>query len=239
MKSIFILFASLLGYASFAAAANSIRFINHCPYDIWYWAVGPAGTRIDGLDESRIKIPGNHGSSVHGMVDTEFLGGGGMSLKIRDYPKYRLAPAGIVQVEYYFEATKNKLWYDLSVINCDRFIGPKYPSFCPLIGGGIKMYVTGAETARCPPAWCSQGKCENTYDRVGNWLGEPTFHCDAGVDLVLETCTEGVGPRTFQDIPLYPPLPESEPVPQGPLQVSPDGTCGGMTGYTCVSNVKA
>lgn len=186
-----------------------------------------------GSDESRIMIPGNEGSVVHGMVNTEFLGGG-LSLKIRDYPEYRHAPAGIVQVEYFYEATRNKLWYDLSVINCDHALGPNYPSFCPLIGGGISLYVTGADPVNCPPAWCSNGQCENAYERPGNWVGEPSFHCNAGFDVVLQTCTERAGPRTFQDVlPVSPP--SQEQAPQGPLQVSPDGTCGGMTGYTCVS----
>ena len=238
MKSFFLLISSPLAYLSFAAAANNIKFINHCPYDIWYWPVGPAGSRLDGSDESRIKVPGNHGSVIHGMVNTELLGGG-MALKLRDYPKYQHAPAGILQVEYHFEGTTNKLWYDLSAINCDHASGPSHPSFCPLIDGGIKLYVNGVSRGRCPPAWCSNGKCTNTYDREGNWKDEPSFHCYAGVDIFVETCTERVGPRTFQDgAPVYPP-PSYEPVPQGPLQVSPGGTCGGITGYTCVSNVEA
>ncbi|KAF1841940.1 carbohydrate-binding module family 18 protein [Cucurbitaria berberidis CBS 394.84] len=236
MNPILLLIVGLLKYATVAAAANTIRFINHCPYDIWYWTVGPAGSRLDGLDKSRIKIPGNHGSVTHGMVNTELLQGG-ITLKIRDYPKYRVAPAGIVQVEYHFEPTRNAIWYDLSVIDCDPHLGPNHPSFCPLIGGGVEIYIPGAKKGSCPPAWCSNGRCENTYDRTGSWLGEPTFKCKIGVDILVETCTERVGYRTFQDKPTpYHHVSAPESVPHDSPKVSPDGICGGMTGYTCTGS---
>ncbi|KAH7380081.1 hypothetical protein BKA66DRAFT_369398, partial [Pyrenochaeta sp. MPI-SDFR-AT-0127] len=223
----------LLAYASFAVATNSIRFINHCPYDIWYWTVGPPGSSIEGPDSNRTKIPGNHGSAIHGMVDTELLHGG-ISLKLRDLPTYQVAPAGIVQVEYNLEPSRNSVWYDLSVIDCDRSVGPNHPLFCPLVGGGIKMYIPSAKKGYCPPAWCKDNKCGNTYERHGSWLGEPSFKCNAGVDIFVEMCTERIGPYTFQDDPtVFPPDVVPEVVPQAPLKVSPGGTCGGATGYTC------
>lgn len=236
MKPHLPFFAGLLACVSFAAAFNTIKFINHCPYDIYYWAVGPAGSNIGHTDEHRIIVPGNHGTAIHGMVNTEFLNGG-MALKIRDYPKYQAAPAGILQIEYNLEPSRNAVWYDLSALDCDHGLGPNHPRFCPLISGGIKMHIPGAEKGHCPPAWCSNGKCENVYDRPGSWHGEPTFKCEAGVDIHVETCTEHIGFRTFQgDSDVYPPTPE--PKLQGPLEVSPGGTCGGTTGYTCVSNVQ-
>lgn len=115
-----------------------------------------------------------------------------MALKIRDLPHYEVAPAGIVQVEYNLEPSRDALWYDLSVIDCDHSLGPGDPSFCPLVGGGIKMHIPGAEEGACPPAWCREGKCENTYERHGSWLGEPSFRCHAGVDIHVETCKLGL-----------------------------------------------
>ncbi|OAL49538.1 hypothetical protein IQ07DRAFT_485311, partial [Pyrenochaeta sp. DS3sAY3a] len=222
-------------------AYNSIKFVNHCPYDIWFWTVGPSGSKIDGSDAARIAVPGNHGTTVHGMVNTELLGGG-LALKMRDVPRYQAAPAGIVQAEYHLQPSKNSIWYDLSVIDCDAAVGPENPAFCPLVGGGIKMHIPEAKQGRCPPAWCSNGSCKNTYEEHGSWFGEPSFMCEVGADIYIETCTESAGPRTFQDqdsapdgqppAPYEPPL----PVPEGPLVVSSSGLCGGATGQTCTGS---
>ncbi|KAJ4377869.1 hypothetical protein N0V83_000699 [Neocucurbitaria cava] len=62
-----------------------------------------------------------------------------MSLKIRDYPK--AAPAGILQLEYHLQASKNAVWYDMSLVDCDASLGPENPRFCPLVKGGVWMYV--------------------------------------------------------------------------------------------------
>jgi hypothetical protein len=56
------------------------------------------------------------------------------------------------------------------------------------IDGGIELYVPVAVYGQCPPAWCTDGQCVNTYDKHGSWQGEPTFKCWAGADLFFETC---------------------------------------------------
>jgi hypothetical protein len=210
------------------SAANSIQFTNHCPYDIFLWAVGPATSNFVGQDSERTIIPSDHGSLTHYMVNTEHLGSG-MTLKLRDYPEYRTAPAGILQVEYHFEPSTNSIWYDMSAVDCDHSHGPEQPSFCPLLAGGIKLHVPGADTVRCPPAWCDNNGCNNVYTEHGTWPGEPTFRCHIGVDVVIETCVEGVGPQTFGgDHPL---LPSTGPEPTDyPSEVSLNGKCGANSG---------
>jgi hypothetical protein len=32
--------------AASATAANTVKFINRCPYDVFYWTVGPAGSNM-------------------------------------------------------------------------------------------------------------------------------------------------------------------------------------------------
>ncbi|KAF2133517.1 carbohydrate-binding module family 18 protein [Dothidotthia symphoricarpi CBS 119687] len=227
---------TLLALALTASAANSIKFINHCPHNIYFWTVGPGTVDPRGHDWEHILVPGSGGSVVHGMVNTELLGGG-FSLKMRDVPRYEVAPAGIIQVEYHLEPTRNRIWYDLSAINCNHAAGNMDPAFCPLIAGGLRVHVPGRKEGQCPPAWCSGGGCFNTYLTHGSWLGEPTFACDAGVDIMVETCTEGVGPRTFDgqiELPV-----ESAPVQPGMLSL--DGSCGvkdggGGNGYVCAGS---
>ncbi|KAJ4310842.1 hypothetical protein N0V94_008246 [Neodidymelliopsis sp. IMI 364377] len=119
------------------SAANTVKLINHCPYDLYAWTVGPAKTGYDGEDYQALTVPAN--SEVHhGMINSEALGGG-ISLKLRDLPKYEVAPAGILQVEYHLEPSTNSVWYDLSAIGCNLAHGPESPWFCPLIGGGIEV----------------------------------------------------------------------------------------------------
>ena len=198
MRSIVSFLASFLAFASLAAAANSIKFINHCPYDIWFWPVGPNATNLDGGDDSRIRVPGNNGTATHAMVDTKSLNAG-IALKVRDLPHYQVTPAGIVQIEYNFQEASDVIWYDLSIIDCDVNAGPAQPAFCPLIGGGVKMHFPGAAAEQCPSASCSMGKCSNVYEKHGSWHNEPTFVCKTGVDVHVETCFDNVGPRTFQN----------------------------------------
>lgn len=200
MKITISFILAIFSFALSATAANTIKFINHCPYDIWYWTVGPApaacnaahptclqmATALQGLDSERINIPGL-GSAIHGLINTELLDAG-LSLKIRDVPRYQVAPAGIVQVEYHFEPSRSSVWYDLSVIDCDHTVGPEHSSFCPLVGGGVKLHIPNAEKGWCPPAWCENGECVNTYERHGSWFGEPTLECKPGVDILIETC---------------------------------------------------
>jgi hypothetical protein len=207
MKYIFAIIWSLLGFSSLAAAANSVKFINHCPYDIYFWTAGPAKD-LSAKDEERNMVPGNGGSVIHDMRDTEKLGGG-LSLKMRDTPYYSVAPAGIIQVEYHLEPTKSAMWYDLSAVDCNLNVGPEHPMYCrksipcmPLkrintntaftfiafVAGGMKLTVPVTYGNNCPPAYCRGGECINTYVRQGGYLGEPSFKCWAGADLWIETC---------------------------------------------------
>lgn len=207
MKYISILLLGFLVPFSFARPKNTIKFINNCPYDIWFWTVGPKDSNIDCSDESRTRVPGNHGRAVHGMFATAQLSAG-IALKIRDVPNYQKKPAGIVQVEYTVEADKS-VWYDLSVIDCNPDIGPEDPSYCPLVTGGVNLYIPGADDKHCPPASCSNGSCQNAYQRPGPFFREPSLDCRQGVEIIIETCTECIGPRTFQtdSLPIFPSLP--------------------------------
>lgn len=149
-------------------------------------------------------VPPKGGSIIRGMHVNQ--GKGGVAIKIRDQPKYETAPAGIIQVEYNLTPSNQSLWYDLSAVDCHLAAGPEDPMYCrkfscirdlkgkcadkltALIDGGMKLYVPIKPYGQCPPAWCSGGKCVNTYDRPGSWEGEPSFKCWAGADLILETC---------------------------------------------------
>ncbi|UPX14516.1 uncharacterized protein EKO05_0004995 [Ascochyta rabiei] len=199
------------------SAANNIKMINRCPYDIYSWSVGPVGSGFNGHDHEALTIPANS-VTVHGMINTEAIGSG-IALKFRDLSKYEVAPAGIIQVEYNLEPSKNNLWYDLSAIDCDRAAGPESPSFCPLVGGGMKLYVAEADEAKCPPAWCGADGCHNTYTRRGSWKGEPTFRCNVGVDIIIEMCTERAGARTFN----------GNTEPEHAVDSNPDVKAGGTT----------
>lgn len=163
-----------------------------------------------------------HGNSTHGMVNTEGWGAG-LALKVRDLPYYQVAPAGIIQVEYYLQPSNEQIWYDLSRIDCSPNADPMDPYFCPLIAGGIKLSIRDQDpTPDCPHAACmADGSCHNVYTKHGTWWGEPSFHCHLNIDIEVETCTEGVGPQTFDH---RAPKPEddkpSEPKPVEPTRTS-------------------
>jgi hypothetical protein len=152
------------------------------------------------------------------MINTEVLGGG-MALKMRDKPYYQVAPAGIIQVEYNLEPSHNAFWYDLSAVDCVKNVGPENPGYCPLISSGLKLSLPGSD---CPEAGCADNICSNTYMDHGSWENEPSFRCNAGADLFVETCTESTGSS-----------PPSNNAPTDSLVVSPNGLCGCSTGYTC------
>ncbi|RMZ71771.1 chitin binding [Pyrenophora seminiperda CCB06] len=162
-----------------------------------------------------------------------------MALKIRDYPSYNVKPAGIIQVEYNVEASKGKLWYDLSAIDCDPEAGPMNPNYCPFLAGGLKLSIPASPA--CTQATCSGGTCEKTYLTHESFLNEPTMNCGAGADLLLETCTDGPGEQTFGSKGSHPSVdPVSGPTPEptgynsgAELIVSPNGECGNGTNYTC------
>ncbi|CAG5150567.1 uncharacterized protein ALTATR162_LOCUS2702 [Alternaria atra] len=253
MKSIHLLLFSLLGFFSLiplvfvplVSGHNMVKFINHCPYNIFFWQVGPASTdptkQIDGSDKYRNMVPGNGGSVIHNMRDTEALGGG-LSLKIRDLPYYAVAPAGIIQVEYHLEQSTGAMWYDLSAVDCNLMVGPEDAMYCPLIQGGIRLYVPEIPDDNCPPANCNETGCFNAYTKEGGYPGEPSWKCRAGADLFLETCTEKAGERTFYGVDPKAPVPVHqgipEPVARPPvslteLNISPNGKCGPDVGFTC------
>ncbi|OAL00372.1 hypothetical protein IQ06DRAFT_369732 [Phaeosphaeriaceae sp. SRC1lsM3a] len=217
--AIFIIVIGEMSVAT-AHAAKTVKFNNHCPYDMLFWPVGPLHSNIKGNDNDRIMVPNFGGSVIHNMHNTEALGGG-MSLKLRDLPHYRVAPSGIRQVEYHLEPSRNSFWYDLSAIDCVKGVDPADPSFCPFVDGGTKLYGRGSS---CPKASCSKVECENTYMHEGSWLDEPTFGCRAGADLFIGMCTENAGQRSQCD--------DGVAAPPS-LVVSPDGACGGSTGFTC------
>ncbi|KAF2241598.1 hypothetical protein BU26DRAFT_174109 [Trematosphaeria pertusa] len=228
----FVTAACLLAclFAGIARAANTVKIVNHCPYDLFFWVVGP-GWHV--LDEQHIIVPGNHGSVIHGMIDTTGTGGG-ISLKMRDVPRYAVAPAGILQAEYKFEPATHSIWYDFSAIDCNKAAPPDSPDYCPFSQGGVKMWVPGADPAFCPVAQCLPGLgCERTYLDHGSWHNEPSFRCDIGHDILFETCTHLAAPKTHvvdDDelqpwIPLYPPLPPSpSPSPPPPPPPPPPPT---------------
>ncbi|KAJ4333630.1 hypothetical protein N0V87_007480 [Didymella glomerata] len=219
-------------FSTVVSAEKNIKIINHCPYDVYSWAVGPAGSGWEGKDYQAVTILANT-VTYQGMANCERTKGG-ISVKLRDLPHYEVAPAGIIQVEYNLVPSQNHLWYDLSAIDCNHNVGPEHPSFCPLIGGGMKVYVENADQGKCPPAWCdADGQCHNTYKEHGSWQGEPSFRCDAGKDIVVEFCTARAGPRTFNG---YNKLGHHEPQPdKKPGNPTTNGVCGAKTpdGATC------
>jgi hypothetical protein len=178
--------------------------------------------------------------AILNMVNSEAIGGG-LSIKMRDLPHYRVAPAGIVQVEYNLQLSQNSLWYDLSAIDCDMSAGPENPARCPLVDGGIEIYVPGRRGRKCKKASCMSNMCKDTYTEHGSWHNEPTHHCEAGADLVVETCTHNPGQQTHDDkMPHVESHPVPEPHPLVPVsaskQISRDGTCGSKTNYTCTGS---
>ena len=215
---------------SLVSAYNNLKFVNHCPYDVYSWTVGPAGSGLEGRDHEAVTIPANS-VTVHGMYNGETMHGG-IAIKLRDIPKYQVAPAGIIQVEYNLEPSQNNLWYDLSAIDCNHNVGNEDPSYCPLIAGGMKVSVQKVKYGRCPTAWCGADGCHNVYKEHGFWQGEPTFRCDADTDIFVELCTERAGPRTFNGHlePGHPADPDMEPG-----NTTANGVCGAKTsgGATC------
>ncbi|KAI4945530.1 hypothetical protein J4E91_007872 [Alternaria rosae] len=236
----------LLSLTPLGTSATYVKFINHCPYNMYFWAVGPPASNIDGSNSFRSMVPSHGGSVIHPMVDTERLGGG-ISLKMRDMPYYAVAPAGIIQVEYHLEESKGKMWYDLSAVDCDLRVGPENPRYCPLIRGGVKLYIPNVPNKKtCPNAYCNKDKCWNTYVSPGGFQDEPSFMCWAGADIFVETCTDSPGVQTFfgkeptAADSVHQAIPEQvvqTPIisPNG-LIISPNGQCGGTTGFTCNSS---
>jgi hypothetical protein len=56
------------------------------------------------------------------------------------------------------------------------------------VAGGMELTVPETLGNYCPPAYCRDGECINTYIHQGGYEGEPSFKCWAGADLFIETC---------------------------------------------------
>ncbi|KAF2650258.1 hypothetical protein K491DRAFT_683136 [Lophiostoma macrostomum CBS 122681] len=191
----------LAAFASFShsvSATNLVKFINHCQYDLFYWPVGsPAAHGPPPEDADYIRVPAQS-QGTHQMLDTST--GGGISLKIRDLPYYSAAH-GILQAEYNV-VPDGRVYYDLSLVNCNKLDDPTDHTFCPFASGGVWMYSDVAESQEhgldCLPAHCTlfTDRCMATYWSHGAWSGEPTLQCPAGRDYYVETCTDNPGKRS-------------------------------------------
>ncbi|KAF1978572.1 hypothetical protein BU23DRAFT_227889 [Bimuria novae-zelandiae CBS 107.79] len=204
-----------------ASAANNIIWKNHCIYDLYFWTV-PTRTREE--DSAYRIIPA-------GSQFTETMLPGSIVVKIRDVPHYTVQPAGILQLEYYMDHRGNKLWYDSSIINCDRHAGAESPSYCPFAHGGLRMSIPAKlpPLVACLDSSCNlDGFCDGwlMYLRTGGFKDEPSLNCGLGVDVVFETCTDRSPQRTWENgIPYVPPLPRApEPREYAPPPVEPGVT---------------
>ncbi|KAF1959556.1 hypothetical protein CC80DRAFT_501762 [Byssothecium circinans] len=172
-------------------AINTLRFHNHCPHALYFWAVPPDAEEADW---KHTIVPPN-GGMAHHTIPASAANVSGTSVKIRDLPHYVHAPAGILQAEYNLDLAAGKTWYDLSLVDCNSRVGPDYPMYCPFLQGGIKMYVEGNQgkgsvAEGCMVAECVTGEdCTNTYLVAGSWKDEPSGSCEAGRDVVLEVCS--------------------------------------------------
>ncbi|OAG08111.1 uncharacterized protein CC84DRAFT_1214645 [Paraphaeosphaeria sporulosa] len=150
-------------------AANTVIWKNHCDYDLYFWVVPPGGPeRNDAF--TRVPARGEH---IHQMI---WHKDGGIVLKYRDVPYYTRAPAGILQAEYYMDRRENKLWYDSSIIDCDRGLGPQNPYYCPFAHGGVNITCTMA-TAASSGATTSASTCSMDISQYSR---------DYGTDFVYQ-----------------------------------------------------
>ncbi|KAF2198509.1 hypothetical protein GQ43DRAFT_154936 [Delitschia confertaspora ATCC 74209] len=163
-------------------AANNVILKNHCPYDFYYWVVGLNYTGFSN-DEEHLTVPAGSTYS-HAMVVPV---SGGISLKISSRPTYQQAPQPVLQIEYHLGTNDGLVYYDLSAVDCNFFSGPEDKQRCAFAhDGGMALYPS--PNLGCPKVSCSLDSCEDTYHEHGTWLGEPSFHCDAGVDIIFEAC---------------------------------------------------
>ncbi|KAF2006954.1 carbohydrate-binding module family 50 protein [Amniculicola lignicola CBS 123094] len=206
-------------FASFVSAANNVIFKNQCSYPIYFWTVRP---ETAAPDNTYISVPA-YGEVYHPMERPK---GGGISLKIRDVPYYAVAPSGVIQAEYAI-TDHGLFYYDLSAIDCNKNAGPEAPDYCPLVAGGVTMQTTSTDKVLCPVATCAGTgwTCGNsTYLNHGTWMGEPSYGCAVGNDIIVETCTQGDGVRTIprpSDIPPPPPPPAPAVSSIAPLNPPP------------------
>jgi hypothetical protein len=206
-----------------AFAVNSLHVINNCPYNLYFWVLGPDEPDLD----EKLNIVNPHNTIIHQMFAMSPERKAGSVLKIRDLPHYQIASAGIIQVEYNLDPAANHITWDLSAIDCHREVGPSDPNYCPFIAGGIKMYTNG-EGPHEKSASCLGDQCIDAYTKHGYWLGEPSWPTAVGNDVYFETCTHGVGPQTIDieepnhvHVPGAPPPLPSPPSPAQEPQLTP------------------
>ncbi|KAF2263721.1 hypothetical protein CC78DRAFT_603240 [Lojkania enalia] len=173
------LLATLLSLLTPTSAVNQVIIRNYCNTSLYFWTVYHDYAPPDWAHTS---VPPRSAMTIPMLQHYQ----GAIALKIRDIPHYAVAPAGILQLEY--NLAGRQVWYDLSIIDCDVNAGPTSPLYCPFVHGGV-MLRTSDRTGRCPTAHCEGPVCSGAYLRPGGWLGEPTFVCPAGNDLLLEVCT--------------------------------------------------
>jgi hypothetical protein len=46
MKLTAAIAGAILAYLALAHADRTVKFVNHCPYDLFYWPVGPASSHM-------------------------------------------------------------------------------------------------------------------------------------------------------------------------------------------------
>lgn len=193
---------------------------NHCDYDLYFWVVG-TGTIERDSDHTRVPARSQ-------LIDSMKEFQSGTAIKIRDLPYYTVAPAGILQLEYFLDHGQNKIFYDSSIINCDIHAGPQSPSYCPFAHGGVNLTIPSKREPlyECRDAYCRLGgKCNReTYLRPGGWVGEPSLSCGLGIDIIFETCVEMSTERTWENgkpghviPPAHPPIPALAPWHPPPL----------------------
>ena len=199
----------LLLEAHVVVGENRVIWHNHCDYDLYFWIVGKGTFE---RDDFHTRVPARSQ-----FVDDMKEFWSGTAIKIRDLPYYTVAPAGILQLEYFLDYGQNKIFYDSSIINCDINAGPQSPSYCPFVHGGVSLFIPQKREPLfgCRDAYCRLGgKCNETYLRPGGWVGEPSLSCGLGIDIVFETCVEMSAERTWENGKpghLIPPVPAPAP----------------------------
>jgi hypothetical protein len=216
----FAVFYVISSLSSPTLAANSVHIVNNCPYNLYFWVVGPKEVE---LDEKRNIVP-PYNTVIHQMFAMSPKRDGGTTLKIRDLPHYTVPSVGIIQVEYNLVPEKDYIIWDLSAIDCQRGVGPSNPNYCPFTDGGISAYTNGKGPHE-KSASCLGDQCFDAYTKHGSWFGEPSWPTAIGNDVIFETCTHGAGYQTIDNhdhvhVPSVPPpgfpSPPLPPLPPPP-----------------------
>lgn len=216
MPSRFSIIKALALYGPAVSASQKLWFHNACPHDLYFWVARANQPAVQDHHYTHV-ASGDWG--VHFMNTTQY-DGGGPSIKIRDLPHFTAGPAGIVQAEYYYGPNANLIYYDLSIIDCDKTVGPEDPMYCPFVQGGIKMWTSDSS---CPIARClpSEGECKGTYEKHGSWDGEPTWACSSASDIYFHACVESAAPQSYGQNQVQWHQPEQWPKPEYPTPDPP------------------